>query len=95
MNGVVALGEVAVHGHELEADKFQAALLESAEDPSDEKPLDTVRLDEDETAFVHESSLGSVGGSGSIGWSADSDDSGEGGRSSDRRSRLMAAIAAA
>ena len=70
VDGVVALGELAVDGHELEADEPQAALLVAGEDPADEQALDAVGLDEDEGAFGHGSSRDRIGASHGAGWAA-------------------------
>ena len=100
---------VTAEGTSLANHLAMAALLEPGEDASDEKSLDAVGLDEDEGAFVHESSWESVGWSGSAGSASVSEGSGEpsasgedsdeasdaGDRSSDLRSRPMAATAAA
>ena len=54
VNGVVTLGEIAIHLHQLESHDLQAAFLETRNQASGEQPLDGIGLDQDEGAFGHD-----------------------------------------
>jgi hypothetical protein len=53
VDGVVALGQLAIDLDELEPDDLEAALFVAGEDPADQLALDAVGLDEDEGALGH------------------------------------------
>jgi hypothetical protein len=53
VGGIVALGQIAVHLHELEAHDLEAALLEAGDDPARQLALNAIGLDEDEGSLGH------------------------------------------
>src|SRR4029079_10664441 len=66
MDRVVALGEIAIDVDQLQPGELPSAFLVPREDRAGEQALDAVGLDQDEGAFVHESSWDGWSMTGSV-----------------------------